>query len=135
MSEGAAVFGVLVICAAVFLILARPFREAGPRQAAGTPRITPTPPPGPPIHTASLAAADGAGGRQAPARPAGDRTQLLDEKDRLFQALADLRFDYEAGKLSLEDFEEEDGRLRARAAALLHELGNGAPRNIPPMRA
>lgn len=47
---------------------------------------------------------------------------LLDEKDRLFQALADLRFDFEAGKISAEDFAEEDGRLRARAARILAEL-------------
>jgi hypothetical protein len=51
---------------------------------------------------------------------------LLDEKDRIFQALADLRFDYEAGKLSREDFEEEDARLRARAAGVLRELGDPA---------
>jgi hypothetical protein len=47
---------------------------------------------------------------------------LLDEKERVFQAIADLRFDFEAGKLSREDFEEEDARLRERAADLLREL-------------
>jgi hypothetical protein len=59
--------------------------------------------------------------RRAPAADSpGDA--LLDEKDRVFQALADLRFDYEAGKMSRDDFENEEGRLRRQAAQLLEEL-------------
>jgi hypothetical protein len=116
------VFVVLAICAVVFLVLARPFRHGPPGTLSGAqpdggltaapptddaPRALPTSTPSP----------DG-----IPVAP----SSALDEKDRLFQALADLRFDYEAGKLSREDFEEEDARLRARAAAVLRELGERA---------
>ncbi len=112
------VFVLLAICALVFLVLARPFRHAPPGILSGArpdgdvaapPATDDAPHPLPP----STSSPEG-----IPVAP----SSLLDEKDRLFQALADLRFDYEAGKLSREDFEEEDGRLRARAAAVLRAL-------------
>jgi hypothetical protein len=99
------VYVVLAICGLVFLILARPFRQAPPPSAdRAAPPATPLTP------------------TLSPPSDSDERTRLLDEKDRLFQALADLRFDYEAGKLSPEDFELEDTRLRVRAAAALKAL-------------
>ena len=122
------VFVLLAICALVFLALARPFRQTPP-----SPNAASAPPSGSGNDSARKPALDAPGdptpaaGSPVPpsvtASPApADRSRLLDEKDRLFQALADLRFDYEAGKLSPEDFEQEDGRLRARAARVLREL-------------
>lgn len=63
----------------------------------------------------------------APAEASPDETtaRLRGETDRLLQALADLRFDYEAGKLSREDFEEEDAQLRMRAAEVLRKIEEG----------
>jgi hypothetical protein len=122
------VFVLLAICALVFLALARPFRQAPPSAGAA-----PAPPsgsgsdlPGQPAIDAPGDPNPAAASRAPPivtssSAPA-DRSRLLDEKDRLFQALVDLRFDFEAGKLSPEDFEQEDGRLRARAARVLREL-------------
>ncbi|HEY7461439.1 MAG TPA: hypothetical protein VIC59_06160 [Gemmatimonadota bacterium] len=116
------VFVVLAICAVVFLVLARPFRHGSPgtssgaRPDGGATVSTPTDD-SPRALPASTPSPDG-----IPVAP----SPLLDEKDRIFQALADLRFDYEAGKLSREDFEEEDARLRARAAGVLRELGDPA---------
>ncbi|MBA2564280.1 MAG: hypothetical protein H0V09_02500 [Gemmatimonadetes bacterium] len=69
--------------------------------------------------------------RRAPGEPAGPeagvpvRPAARDEKERLLQGIADLRFDYEAGKISAADFDDENARLRARAAALLEELEGG----------
>lgn len=114
---------ILSICAAVILVLFLPFRRA---------RALPDAPSSP-----SPEASASPGIPDAPAQPATgisppvafvperqpDPGLLLEEKDRLFQALADLRFDYEAGKLSREDFEEEDARLRGRAAEVLRGLG------------
>jgi hypothetical protein len=102
------VFVILGICAAVFLILARPLRHAPPQPTPSGP---------------SQAPADDSVPTPAASEPSAEGpTRLLDEKDRIFQALADLRFDYEAGKLSREDFEQENARLRARAAAVLGQL-------------
>ena len=116
------VFVVLAICAVVFLVLARPFRYGPPAASSGT---------RPNGGVAASLPTDDAPGALPPSAPSPDGipvapSPLLDEKDRLFQALADLRFDYEAGKLSREDFEEEDARLRARAAAVLRDLGDQA---------
>ncbi len=111
------VFVVLAICAAVFLILARPLRHAPPpasSDSASDPGSSSGPPQAPLDDSTPAPAAS----EPSPEGP----TRLLDEKDRLFQALADLRFDYEAGKLSREDFEQEDARLRALAARVLREL-------------
>jgi hypothetical protein len=109
------VFVVLAICAVVFLILARPFRQPAPPPASSPQGAS---------NQSSEHVATRARGRVEREKSVGrdERERLLDEKDRLLQALADLRFDYEAGKLSREDFEEEDVRLRARAAAVLRRL-------------
>lgn len=122
------VFVLLAICGLVLLILARPFRQAPPPGAQAPP--APLPDAGA-SSTTDRGAREPAGATAVPSSvPPGlavlphppDRTRLLDEKDRLIQALRDLRFDFEAGKLSPEDFEREDGRLRARAARVLGEL-------------
>ncbi len=119
----------LGICALVLVVLLLPFQRPPPGSAPA--REGPGSPP--------REIARGAGSASArPERPHPDETwpsageepevvetaraELLQEKDRLFQALADLRFDHEAGKLSREDFEAEDALLRARAAAVLRDL-------------
>ena len=93
---------VLAVCAAVVAVLWAPLRAAAPapgRSEASGATVSPF------------------------SERAGARAEELgEEKDRVFQALADLRFDYESGKLSPSDFEAEDARLRARAADLLHAL-------------
>jgi len=50
------------------------------------------------------------------------RHQLLEEKRALLENLKDLRFDMEAGKLSQEDFDRLEARLRARAKEVLRLL-------------
>ena len=109
---------VLGICAAVVFVLLSPFRRSSsPIPVALHDGDWPA---------AGSGAEPGPGGCDADARLAAPReppvTALLDEKDRIFQALADLRFDFEAGKLAREDFETEDARLRKRAAELLRDL-------------
>ncbi len=106
---------VLAICAFVIATLLLPFRGRPLQSRTGKSRDDPT-------ATLSLERAD-----SPPSIPAADsseaeRRTVLDEKDRLFGALADLRFDYEAGKLSREDFEAEQADLERRAAALLRQL-------------
>jgi hypothetical protein len=98
--------------------LAAPFR--GRREARATP----------PGGTAAPVAEPGAGptggppsGGSAPAAPSADgHADLLEERERLLAALADLRFDFEAGKLSRTDYELEDAQLRGRAAEVLRIL-------------
>ncbi|MFN2432608.1 MAG: hypothetical protein ABR599_07310 [Gemmatimonadota bacterium] len=109
---------ILAICAIVVTVLWSPFRrraqpaevspEAGTRVPLG---------PGPPAPLAP-------GGADASDR---ELRPLLELKDRVFTALADLRFDFESGKLSREDFEQEDARLRARALEVLRDLDRRAP--------
>ena len=98
---------ILAVCVAVVAVLWAPFRDR--RGTAGAP------PDAAPLPTHGRAAE----------RTSAEASELADEKDRLFQALADLRFDFESGKLSREHFEAEDARLRARAAAVLRSLEGG----------
>ncbi len=50
------------------------------------------------------------------------RAQLLDEKQTLLEAIRDLKFDLDAGKLSQVDFDRVDERMRARAKDVLRRL-------------
>jgi hypothetical protein len=98
--------------------LAAPFR--GRRGARATP----------PGGTAAPAAEPGPGPTEgppsdgsAPAAPSADgHADLREERERLLAAIADLRFDFEAGKLSRADYELEDAQLRRRTAEVLRIL-------------
>lgn len=54
------------------------------------------------------------------------RQALLTEKDALLQELRDIAFEHDAGKLSDQDFEELNKKLRAQARHVLHELDEAA---------
>jgi cell division protein FtsN len=54
-------------------------------------------------------------------------TALLGRKDAVMQAIKDLEFDYRVGKLSEEDFQQYDQRLRRQAVALLQQIDQVAP--------
>lgn len=54
------------------------------------------------------------------------RMALLTEKEALLQELRDIAFERDAGKLSDEDFQELNDKLRAQARHVLHELDAGA---------
>ena len=54
------------------------------------------------------------------------RLALLTEKEALLQELRDVAFEHEAGKLSDEDFEELNAKLRAQARHVLHALDASA---------
>jgi hypothetical protein len=58
----------------------------------------------------------------------GQRTRAALERDKLLalRAIKELEFDRAMGKLSDEDFQEMSGRLRAKAARLMHQLDAGA---------
>jgi hypothetical protein len=54
------------------------------------------------------------------------RRALLTEKEALLQEIRDVSFEHDAGKLSDADFEELNGKLRAQARHVLHDLDAGA---------
>lgn len=54
------------------------------------------------------------------------RRALLTEKNTLLQELGDITFEHDAGKLSDQDFEELNQKLRAQARHVLHELDESA---------
>lgn len=54
------------------------------------------------------------------------RRALLTEKEALLQEIRDVSFEHDAGKLSDVDFEELNGKLRAQARHVLHDLDAGA---------
>lgn len=54
------------------------------------------------------------------------RRALLTEKEALLQEIRDVAFEHDAGKLSDEDFEELNEKLRAQARHVLHELDASA---------
>ncbi len=47
---------------------------------------------------------------------------LYDQRDMLYGAVRDARLDLETGKLSQDDFEQQDGRLRQQAATVLRSI-------------
>jgi len=54
------------------------------------------------------------------------RRALLTEKEALLEELRDIAFERDAGKLSEEDFQELNDKLRAQARHVLHELDASA---------
>lgn len=54
-------------------------------------------------------------------------TELLGRKDATLQAIKDMEFDYRVGKMSQEDFQRLDQRLRRQAIGLLQQLEKMAP--------
>jgi hypothetical protein len=130
----------LAICVLVVWALATPFRERGGRRERGAAegaggdgaadvRDAET------RDAAGAPAAGGSGlragdGASVPARPTataeGAKADLREERERLLAAIADLRFDFETGKLSRADYEAEDARLRSQAADVLRRLEEGA---------
>lgn len=64
----------------------------------------------------------------APIMVENDRlTELLGRKDAVLKAIKDLEFDYQVGKLSEEDYQLYDQRLRRQAVALLQQIEQVAP--------
>lgn len=54
-------------------------------------------------------------------------TELLGRKDAVMMAIKELEFDYHVGKLSEEDYQLYDGRLRSQAVSLLKQIEQVAP--------
>ena len=66
----------------------------------------------------------------APVMVEDDRlTELLGRKDAVLMAIKDLEFDYQVGKLSEEDYQLYDQRLRRQAVALLQQIEQVAPQS------
>jgi hypothetical protein len=99
--------------------LAAPFRGRGGAAAANPPggADAPAAEPGP----AAIGGSPTAGASHA-APSTGGHADLREERERLLAAIADLRFDFEAGKLSRTDYELEDAQLRRRVAEVLRVL-------------
>ena len=56
-------------------------------------------------------------------------TELLGRKDAVLKAIKDLEFDYQVGKLSDEDYQLYDQRLRRQAVAVLQQIEQVAPQS------
>jgi uncharacterized membrane protein len=54
--------------------------------------------------------------------PAGDRASLEVAKEAKYREIRDAEIDWRTGKLSDEDYREQDRRLRAEAVEILREL-------------
>ena len=66
----------------------------------------------------------------APVMVEDDRlTELLGRKDAVLKAIKDLEFDYQVGKLSEEDYQLYDQRLRRQAVGLLQQIEQVAPQS------
>jgi ribosomal protein S27AE len=64
----------------------------------------------------------------APVMVENDRlTDLLGRKDAVMTAIKELEFDYRVGKLSAEDYQVYDQRLRRQAIALIQQIEQIAP--------
>lgn len=64
----------------------------------------------------------------APVMVEDDRvSDLVQRKDATLQAIKDLEFDYHVGKLSADDFQKYDQRLRRQAMALMQQIDQVAP--------
>jgi hypothetical protein len=53
--------------------------------------------------------------------------ELLGRKDATLQAIKDLEFDYQVGKMSQEDYQRHDQRLRRQAIGLIQQIEKIAP--------
>ena len=60
------------------------------------------------------------------------RLLLLEERDRVLAALSELELDHRTGKVSDDDYAEQVGPLRARAAAALRALDSPPAAPTPP---
>jgi hypothetical protein len=58
---------------------------------------------------------------------AGPLTELLQRKEMLLLSIKELEFDHQTGKLSDEDFQRLDQRLRQQAIGLLRQIERVAP--------
>lgn len=69
--------------------------------------------------------------RAAPDVPVEDDrlTDLLSRKDGVLVAIKDLEFDHQVGKLSEEDFQRFDARLRQQAIGYLQQIDKLAPQS------
>ncbi|MCC6170188.1 MAG: zinc ribbon domain-containing protein [Caldilineaceae bacterium] len=56
-------------------------------------------------------------------------SELVGRKDAALKAIKDLEFDYRVGKLSEEDYQRLDQRLRRQAIALIQQVENLAPQS------
>jgi len=66
--------------------------------------------------------------KPAPVVVENDRlTELIGRKDAVLSAIKDLEFDYHTGKLSDEDYERLDQRLRRQAIGLIQQIEKLAP--------
>ena len=74
----------------------------------------------------SLALSDEVPGQTRTQLTSDARLALLTEKEALLQEIRDVAFEHDAGKLSDEDFEELNSKLRAQARHVLQELDAGA---------
>jgi hypothetical protein len=54
--------------------------------------------------------------------PAGDRAALEATKEAKYREIRDAEIDWRTGKLSEDDYREQDRRLRAEAVEILREL-------------
>ncbi len=57
-------------------------------------------------------------------------TELMQRKDSVLLSIKELEFDYQTGKLSLEDYQRLDQRLRQQAISLLRQLEKVAPDSV-----
>jgi hypothetical protein len=54
-------------------------------------------------------------------------TELIQRKDSVLLSIKELEFDYQTGKLSAQDYQRLDHRLRQQAIGLLRQLEKAAP--------
>jgi uncharacterized membrane protein len=66
-------------------------------------------------------------GESAEAVEAGDRAALEAARDAKYREIRDAELDWRTGKLSDEDYREQDRRLRAEAVEILHDLDRYHP--------
>jgi hypothetical protein len=66
-------------------------------------------------------------GRAVPLVEDDKLVELLGRKDAILQSIKDLEFDYRVGKMSQEDYQRIDQRLRRQAIGLLQQIEKIAP--------
>ena len=66
-------------------------------------------------------------GRATPLVEDDKLVELLGRKDAILQAIKDLEFDYRVGKMSQEDYQRLDQRLRRQAIGLIQQIERLAP--------
>jgi hypothetical protein len=60
----------------------------------------------------------------------GPLAELILRKDTVLQSIKELEFDYQTGKLSQEDYQRFDGRLRQQAIGLLRQIEQAMPDSV-----